>query len=211
MRNLQNRLEQAGVWNEQMERELAALWKYGVAAIADQELRDAIAGFLSTVPVIFFTDHASRSGHMHPRWQLGRHGRIRSIIESCVLLPGLARHIPEILDSARNPNQYAIDIALAATLISDTWVKEDVGDVHHGSAHGRVAADAWRSFTSCSGLPADVVDHVAHGSIWHLGLYAPDWKPGIALSPIARLVNLCDVITAQPALATIYEGKIVVE
>ena len=62
-------------------------------------LRGAVEGFLCVVPLVFFTDTASRSGRLHPPWQCRRHGTLRSIVESCVLLPGWARHVQELLDA----------------------------------------------------------------------------------------------------------------
>jgi hypothetical protein len=157
-----------------MEQEVTALWGYGVERIQDPDLRRAIAQFLCVVPVNFFLTPASKNGNMHPRWQLGRHGTLRSIIESCVLLPGLARYIPEILDAEHKLSALAVDIALAATLVTDSWKKEDQGDVHYGSAHGRVAAEAWRKFATFQDLDPETVEKVAEASIWHLGVYAPD-------------------------------------
>jgi hypothetical protein len=198
------------MWDQRLEEELAALWKYGVLRIQDEHLREVVARFLCIVPRIFFVDHASRSGRFHPSWQNRRHGTLRSIIESCVVLPGMARHIPEILDDAMNPASYAIDVALAATIISDTWKKEDEGDVHHGPEHGRVAADHWRRFAAEQSLNPRVVEDVYNGCFWHFGIYTPEWKSGTVLTATARLVNLCDVTTSLTELDRIYIGKPVI-
>lgn len=210
MKYLQERLTNAGILDLILQNELDALWKYGVNRIQDSALRKAIEGFLCIVPLIFFVDPASRSGRFHPSWQHGRHGTLRSIIESCVLVPAMARYIPEIIDVDLKPDQHAIDVALAATIISDTWKKEDVGDVHYGPQHGHVAAKAWRTFAEKDGLDSVVIEEVADGSIWHYGVYTPGWKHGVVLSPVAQLVHLCDAFTAQPVLARIYEGKAIV-
>lgn len=207
MKHLQERLAHAGVLDPILQSELNALWKYGVNRIQDTTLRKTIKEFLCIVPVIFFIDQASRSGRFHPFWQNGRHGTLRSIIESCVLVPAMAQYIPEIIDVDLKPDQHAIDVALAATIISDTWKKEDVGDIHYGPEHGRVAAEVWRTFAKKGGLDSTVIEEVAEGSIWHYGVYTPGWKHGVVLSPIAQLVHLCDAFTAQPALAYIYDGK----
>lgn len=210
MKHLQTRLEEAGVWDERLGLEIAALWKYGVDAIGDEELRAAVGDFLCVVPKIFFTDHASRSGRFHPPWQNGRHGTLRSIIESCVVLPGFARHVPEILDERMEPDPRALDVALAATIVSDVWKKEDAGDIHYGAAHGRVAAERWTAFATARGLDPRVVRDVADGSFWHFGVYTPEWTRGTALSPVARLVNVCDVATSLSQLALVYDGKAVI-
>ncbi|MDO8571956.1 MAG: hypothetical protein Q7R79_04725 [bacterium] len=207
---MQNRLMDAGVLDQKLQSELDALWKYGVSRIQDTALRETIEGFLCIVPVIFFIGPASRSGHLHPPWQHGRYGTLRSIIESCVLVPAMAHYIPELLDEDLQPDPYAIDIALGATIISDTWKKEDFGDIHYGPEHGRVAAKKWRKFAADAELHFQIIEDVAQGSIWHYGVYTPGWKPDTPLSGIAKLVNLCDAITAQPALALIYEGKVVI-
>ncbi len=207
MKHLQERLRKAAMLDSNLQNELNALWKYGVERIKDSALRESIEKFLCIVPLIFFVDPASRTGRFHPAWQLGRHGTLRSIIESCVLVPAMAQYIPEILDIDLKPDPHVIDVALAATIISDTWKKEDVGDIHYGPEHGRVAAEAWRKSAEKDGLESRVIEEVAEGSIWHYGVYTPGWKPGVALSPITRLVNICDAFTAQPSLALIYEGK----
>lgn len=211
MDELKARLTEAGLWYAELEAEIKALYKYGINCIKDEKLRDTVWQFLCIVPVRFFIDPASRSGRFHPPWQLGRHGRLRSIVESCVLLPALAQYIPEILDGNFVPNNHALDIAFAATIISDTWINEDQGDIHHGPDHGRVAAEHWRAFALTRGLYYLTVEEVAEGAAWHYGIYTPDWTPEHTFSPVAYLVHLCDAITAQRALALIYDGKAVVE
>lgn len=210
LKALQERLTASGIWDARLEAELKALWKYGIERIGNTALRETVKRFLCTVPVVFFIDHASRSGRFHPPWQNCRHGTLRSIVESCVLLPAMARYIPEILDSNLVPDAEAIDVALAATIVSDTWKKEDGGDPHHGSDHGRVAAEKWLKFALSDGLDPKVAERVAQGSFWHYGVYTPGWMPEVRLPPEAWLVHLCDAITAQPALAVIYEGKAVI-
>lgn len=210
MKALQARLEKAGVWSIKLELELKALWKYGVERIGDHHLRETISSFLCVVPVIFFTDHASRSGRFHPYWQNGKNGTLRSIVESCVLVPDMAHYIPELLDATLAPDPRAIDVALAATIISDTWKKEDVGDIHHGADHGRVAAEVWRKFASARRLDAALVEEVAEGSVWHYGVHTPGWTRDIKLPPVAWLVHLCDAFTAQASLGLIYQGKAVI-
>ena len=204
------RLKKSGIWNADLEWRVRALWKYGIEPISDPRLRSTIEGFLLLVPLAFFTDHASRSGNFHPPWQNVAHGTFLSIVESCVLLPGWARHVPEILDAGKNPSQRAIDLGLAATIVSDCWKKEDYGDIHHGTDHGRVAAEHWVRFATSAGLDRDTIERVAEASVMHMGVYAPDWKQGTKLSPIAALVNLPDVATSLPQLRLIYRNATVI-
>lgn len=211
MDKLKERLQNDGIWDDKLEAEIKALYKYGINCIRDGTLRDAVEGFLCTVPAIFFTDHASRSGRFHPPWQNGRHGTLRSIIESCVLVPPMARYIPELVDEKFKVDTHAIDVALAATIISDTYKKADKGDIHYGPDHGRVAAEAWRAFALSRGFDPAVVEEVVDGSIWHYGIYTPGFVHGTPLSPVSRLVHLCDAFTAQKELALIYQAKTVVE
>lgn len=207
---LRERLTRAGAWDARLESELNALWKYGVERIQHAALKRTISDFLCIVPVVFFTDHASRSGRFHPRWQNERHGTLRSIIESCVLVPPMAQYVPELLDASMKPDPHAVDVALAATIVSDTWKKEDAGDVHHGKEHGRVAAEHWRAFALAAGLDPVLVEEVATGVHWHYGPYTPGWTRDSRLPPVAWLVHLCDAFTAQPDLAVIYENKAVI-
>ncbi len=209
MEELQRRLEKAGIWDDELEWRVRALWKYGIEPISDPKLRATVGGFLLVVPLEFYTDHASRSGNFHPPWQNVAHGTFLSIVESCIVLPGWARHIPEILDARKNPSQRAIDLGLAATIVSDSWKKEP-GDIHHGSDHGRVAADHWTPFALAAGLGRRTTMKVAEASVMHMGVYAPDWTPHTKLSPIARLVNLPDVATSLPQLKLIYRNVAVI-
>mgnify|MGYP006919667195 CR=1 FL=1 len=210
MEELQRHLEKAGTWNAGLEWRVRALWKYGIEPISDPKLRETIENFLLFVPLAFYTDHASRSGNFHPPWQNVAHGTFLSIVESCVLLPGWARHIPEILDAEKNPSQRAIDLGLAATIVSDSWKKEDVGDKHHGPDHGRVAAEHWAPFALADGLDRRTTMEIADASVMHMGVYAPDWKPGTKLSPLAHLVNLPDVATSLPQLHLLYRNATVI-
>ncbi len=210
MKELSERLAEAGLMDDVMRAELLALWKYGVDPIGDEHLRRTVERFLCIVPLAFFTDIASKSGRFHPPWQNKRHGTLRSIIESCVELPEWARHIPEILDDSMNPDPHAVDLAFAATIISDVWKKEDIGDVHYGPEHGRIAAERWRPFALAEGLDPAVVEQIADASVWHMGLYSPGWNRQTVFTPVARLVNIPDIATSLPSLALIYEGKTVV-
>lgn len=210
LEELRHRLEKVGIWDAELEWRVRALWKYGIEPVSDPKLRSTVEEFLLIVPIAFYTDHASRSGNFHPPWQNVAHGTFLSIVESCILLPGWARHIPDILDAEKNPSQRAIDLGLAATIVSDCWKKEDVGDVHHGTDHGRVAAERWAPFALAAGLDRRTTMEVADASVMHMGVYAPDWKPGVKLSSIATLVNLPDVATSLPQLAIVYDGKTVI-
>lgn len=211
MEELKRRLEGKGAWDAQVEAEVRALWKYGLAPITDEKLRRTVERFLLIVPVTFFTGYASRSGTHHTPWQNGRCGTLRSIVESCVILPDMARYDPALLDENKHPVVYFVDAALAATIISDVWKKEDEGDVHHGPQHGRVAAEHWRAFAAAEGLDRTLAEDIAHACHWHFGIYAPDWTPETVLSPVAQLVHRCDYVTAQGSFALIYEGKKVID
>ncbi len=210
MEELQRRLEKAGIWDFALEMEIRALWKYGIEPIGDERLREAIARFLGIVPQEFYTGAASRSGRFHPPWQRKRHGTLRSIVESCAVLPGWARHVPGILDERKEPDARAVDIALAATIVSDVWKKEDAGDVHHKDQHGRIAAEHWTPFARRCRLDGPTIDLVAEASVWHMGVYAPDWTPATRLPLVARLVNLADVATSLSQLEIVYDGKTVI-
>ena len=200
----------AGMWDEQLEMLLRALWKYGVMQIQDENLRSTVIKFLCVVPRIFYVDHASRSGNFHPWWQNGQNGTLRSIVESVILLPPQSRHIRGLLNEALEPNQHAMDVAYAATIISDTWKKEDHGDIHYGPEHGRIAAEHWRSFAHIKHLDAHVIEEVADACYWHMGLYTPGATLTTPFTPVTELVNACDVCTSHCELGVIYEPKLVI-
>lgn len=186
MKTLRRRLKKAGILDARLRAEINALERHGTACITNPALRSAVEEFLCVVPLAFFTDTASRSGRLHPPWQCGRHGTLRSIVESCVLLPGWARHVPDILDANKNPDPRAVELAMAATIVSDTWKKEDAGDVHYGAQHGRVAAEHWLPFALARGVDRDVAESVAEASVWHMGVYARRSGRSARTSPRSR-------------------------
>jgi hypothetical protein len=211
MEEIRKRIQATGAWSILTDLELKAFWKHGVEAIKDEGLRATVAGFLETVPPAFFTAPASKSGKHHPPWQNGAHGTLRSITECCVLIPPMSQYIPGMLGAGKRPNSLAVDVALAATIVSDTY-KLDHDGTDHGPAHGRIAAGVWKRYAAEQGWTYDfIVDKVAEAVVWHYGIWTPEWRPGVPLSPEALLVHLVDAFTAQKALALIYQGKGVIE
>lgn len=211
METLRKRLEAAAGWSVLTELELKAFWKHGIEAIRDEGLRTTVAAFLETVPLAFFFEPSSRSGKHHPPWQNGAHGTLRGITECCVILPRFAQYKPRLLAADKRPMALAVDVALAATIVSDTY-KIDHAGTDTGAAHGRIAAGEWKRFAEARrSLYPFLVDKVADAVFWHYGVFTPEWREGTVLSPEAELVHEVDALTAQKALAIIYRGKDVIE
>lgn len=206
MDKLRERMEKAGAWNPIAEMELKAFWKYCVMNVVDEKLRQTLAHFLEeAVPIHFFLEAAG--GKHHPPWQNVRYGMLRNTTECCLLLPKMAQYLPGMLDSERKTIPLLVDIAMAATVVSDTF-KFDAAGAKTGPDHGRVAGKAWREFATASGIIAEpLIEKIGTASDWHYGIFTPGYKPGQPLTPETWLVHLLDAIFAQKELAQLYHPK----
>jgi hypothetical protein len=206
MDKLRERIERAGAWNPIAELELKAFWKHCIEAIKGTALREAVVRFLAeAVPVHFFLEAAG--GKQHPAWQNGRFGMLRNTTECCILLPFMAQYEPGMLDAEKKPVPQLVDVALAATIVSDTF-KFDADGRKTGPDHGRVAGKAWREFAEKLGtLPALVIEKVGTASDWHYGVYTPGYVPGLPLTPETWLVHRLDAFFAQRSLEQLYHPK----
>lgn len=207
MQRLKERLEKAGVWTPRLESLVAALWKYGIDRIGETGLRETVIDYLvERAPLAFFTTTASQDPNAHTPWQQQVNGGLRGIVESCVLVPPMAKYVTGMLDASKQPIPLAVDVALAATIVTDTFRVDDEG-LRPGSAHGRVAAGVWKIFAlSKRKTYPFIIDKVADAVFWHYGVYTPEWREGVHLSPEAWLTHLCDAFTSRRELATIFEG-----
>ncbi len=212
MERIRKRLEVAGVWGPVAEWELRAFWKHGIEAIADPALRETVAGFLADVsPVQFFTYAAGTGGKYHPVWQNRPFGMLRNTTECCAMIPKMAQYFPGIVDRERKLIPEKVDAALAATIVSDTFKFDEKGE-KTGAAHGEIAANRWREYTKERGTISGAAAHqIEEAVLWHYGIYAPQWRPGVPLSPLIQLVHLVDAFFAQKTLELLYHPKSVIE
>ena len=206
---LRPRLDAAKAWKSELIALLHQLWEHGVDRIQEPGLRMLVDEFLrERVPIAFYLEPASPSGKHHPAWQNREHGTLLSIIESCVLIPPMAVAIPELVDRDRRPIALAVDVALAATLISDTFKTDDDGQPTKAE-HGRRAATAWREFaTPRRRTYPEIVERVAEASVWHYGIFSPGWTEGMTFTPETKLVHIVDLATSLKELELVYASRL---
>jgi hypothetical protein len=211
MEKLRARMEGAGVWNAEAALKLEEFWKFCVEAIADSALKLCLAGFLEEeAPAQFFCEGASATGRHHPSWQNQRFGMLRNTVECCLLVPAMAQYVEGMVDADRKPIPGKVDIALAATVVSDTF-KVGANGERTGPEHGSIAAAHWKAYASRRQLVGeDVIDDVFSAVYWHYGIYTPAWRKGVVFTPETRLVHLVDAFMAQKSLERLFHPKGVV-
>lgn len=201
MHEIQRILDRLGALSchhDQVFEDLEKLWGYGVEPIRDARLKEALVSFLTEkVPPGFFALAATRSGEYHPVWHNGRCGILKNTWECCLLIPPLALCFPGLVRADRTADPEAIDVALAATIASDTFKWSHDG-VWNGGKHLMLAAEAWNDHIKTIGLDTyGLAARTLNGILWHHGVFSPGWKPGMQLSDEHLLVHVADSIMAQ--------------
>lgn len=203
MDRVRNRFALAGV-DASLAKHLDRLWKYGLAPIQDEALRDLVIRFLAEeAPDGFYYGAATRSGKHHPRWHNGTHGILQNTCECCALIPGLAWSFPSLVDrTAKKLRQEYVDAALAATIVSDAF-KWNHESEWTDDAHLMLACGAWIRFTTGVGQPWPLVHE---GVRWHHGIYSPGGEHQV-MSDYRMLVHLADAFFAQKVLHDLYDPR----
>lgn len=205
---IRKRLPSSMAWTSDLVTLLNQLWMYGIERIQEPGLRKLIEEFtLERVPIPFFLEPTSHSGKHHPSWQNKPNGTLRHIVETCVMIPMLAQTVPGMLNRDKEPIQLALDVAMAGTIISDTF-KTDVTGQSTKANHGRVAAQAWREFA----LPRrrtypEIVERVARTCEYHYGVFSPGWTDGQELEPETQLVSIVDVASSSKIMELLFDAK----
>ncbi len=214
--SIQKRIEAKGAWNPIAELELKAFWKHAILPIQWTGVQHTVVGFLRDVaPVQFFTAPASPSGKHHPPWQNQPYGMLRNTTECCLLIPGMSQYVPAFVGVDRKVDPKWIDLALAATIISDTF-KFVADDKTIGAEHGSAAAANWLVYARRRRwMNEPDIEKVFDAVFWHYGIWTPQWRKeddlARPLSPLAMLVHQVDAFFAQNALAKLYNPKGVIE
>lgn len=211
MERILDRLKDEMVLDLLIRRELEALWKHGIAAIADEPLSAAVTGFLAgRAPLGFFTKGATKSGKHHPSWQNGRAGILRNTVECCLVLPGLATSLPDFLGERKEADRSMLDVSFAATILSDVF-KWDAAGQWNSRPHEIVGAAAWSDYAlplvKSTNLRLDMMMRVESAVRWHHGIWSAGFKRGQRLTPETWLVHLTDTFFAQKQLGLLYEPK----
>ncbi len=211
MRRLFRRLEKEGVLDPAVQREIDSLRQHGIFAIASPDLQEAVIDYLTEcAPTGFFTKGATRTGKHHPSWQNGPSGILRNTTECCLILPGLASSLPDFLDDGKQVRLDMLDIAYAATIVSDSLKWNRLGE-WSTAPHEIAGAKAWTDFAlprvKRTRLTLGEVLGVEQAVRWHHGVWSADFRKGQGLTPESWLVHLSDTVLAQKALEKIYEPK----
>jgi hypothetical protein len=205
MKRILERLDRIGERNEGSEAELAALWKYGIEKIAHPGLREVVARFLDErAPVKFFTESATRSGRHHPYWQNRPYGIVRNTVECCLLVPVMAQSFRGMmLEDMTGTIRDSVDVALAATILSDTFKVDANGN--RRDDHPKLAADDWSAFAPTTALvPQELIDRVTLAVRHHHGIWDPELDPAAKLPDEVWLVHIIDAFFAQKELELLY-------
>jgi hypothetical protein len=194
--------------------EVAALWKFGVDAVTDASLRDALNLFLeSEAPLSFFVGPASLTGKHHPSWQRKRGGIVRNTVECCAVLDRQLQSYPQFTDEKFNVHSLDRDIVLVATILSDTFkyrTNEQPapdGSLSYDPEHGKKAAEKWRPIAAGCGIPTEVIDHVYEATYWHLGRWTQGWEPTMKWSTYVDVTHRVDMFMSDNNLELLYDSK----
>jgi len=198
--------------------EIAALWKFGVDAVTDPGMREALILFLENeAPSSFFVSQASLSGKHHPSWQRKKGGIVRNTVECCVVLDRQLQSYPEFTESSNGSVRVRPrdrDIVLVATILSDTFKygNDDdppkPGDVgRYDSEHGKKAAEKFRPIAASRGVSTEVIDYVYEATYWHLGRWTLGWKPDTTWSHYVDVTHRVDMFMSDNNLELVYDSK----
>lgn len=195
------------------ENDLAALTYHGFDKIQNSPLRNAVAEFMDNeTPMDFYWFEAGPAiVKDRPNHHTNPFGLLRSVIERIVMLPAMASHIEGMCRYDGTVDTLALDVALAATLISDTQYRGLFGILKKGS-HTTCAAYAWRKFhpkTNPSITERVIAERIADAILWHHG-GGDITSPPTRIRPEMRLVALVNAFCTDKAIDTIYRARITV-
>lgn len=191
------------------EYDILSLVHHGLDMIQDIPLRSAVTEFMDDyTPLDFYwRPDTAKDGPTHHASQFGL---LHSVIERLVMIPAIAPHIEVMCNTDGAMNALALDVALAATLISDTQyhgflntLKKNRGD------HAEYAAYAWRKFypkTDPSVTGRVVAERVADAALWHHGGNGLP-RPPSHIRPEMRLVALVNAFCTNKAISTRSTGR----
>jgi len=194
--------------------EIAALWKFGVDAVTDAALRNALIVFLENeAPLSFFVGPASLTGKHHPSWQRRKAGIVRNTVECCVVIDRQLQSYPEFTDAKFNVHPRDRDIVLVATILSDTFKYSTDeppapdGVPRYDPEHGRKAAEKWRPIAADRGVPTEIINYVYEATYWHLGRWTLGWKPDMKWSHYVDVTHRVDMFMSDNNLEFLYDSK----
>jgi len=193
------------------EKDLAALAHHGFDKIQNVPLRDAVAEYMDNeTPLDFYWFEAGPAIiRDRPNHHTNPFGLLRSIIECLVITPAMASHIDGMCRYDGTVDPLALDITLAATLISDTQYRGLLGILKKGN-HAENAAYAWRKFhpkTSPSITERVIAERVADAVAWHHGSVHIT-NPPSHVRPEMQLVALVNAFCTNKAIDSIYRPRV---
>ncbi len=207
-------LRAKSVFDGTVERELAALWEYGVLRVSDSRLKPALIYFLQAeAPWTFFVYGASATGKNHPYWQRERAG-MRNTTECCLVIDRQLRAYPEFTDEKFNVLSGHRDIVLIATILSDTFKagsgEDDEGQLSSQGSdpkQGAVAAQRWNNVARHFQIESHVRDSIYEAIYWHLGRFTPGWNRDIRLSAYTEVTHRIDMFMSDKNLEILFDPK----
>jgi len=216
---IKEKLLSANLWNEVVEKELKALWKYGIDRIESTWTKASVVDFLEEeTPLSFFINPASPSKRHHPAWQNKEAGMLRNTTECCLIVDMQLRSFKKFCGVLDEIIPWTRDVVLAATILSDTFkydkqILDGVEIVSPGKVnpnHGKIAANIWRDkYAKRHGVARE--KEIFEATYWHLGRWTPGWTPKIKFSTLTKIVHRIDAIMADNSLELLYTPKDAIE
>ncbi len=196
------------------EQDLTSLTCYGLDMIQDVPLRTAVTEFMDNeTPMDFYCREAvPEIARPCPSHHADRFGMLRSVVERLIMTPAIAPHIEGMCGHGGTVDALALDVALAATLISDTqyYGLLNILKGKRGN-HAEYAAYAWQKFhpkTNPSITERAVAERVADAALFHHS--GKDIvHPPSHIRPEMRLVALVNAFCTSKAIDAIYWPLIV--
>jgi hypothetical protein len=222
------RLEHEGVKvDEELKAEIAALWHWGIERIANPALKTSLIEYYRTaVPWQFFVEPSSASGSHHPPHHNRKGGIVRHLTECCIFAPRLLelygytvlveepkekREKKNKKDEVRRRLQkvdpQALDVVIAATLITDTFKNGCPWGEKTNPEHGDISAFEWTKVASRLLVDSSVINKVYIACYWHYGRWTPNQNAAGILAlpnPFTQIVHLLDAILTSDEIKLLY-------
>lgn len=196
------------------EKDLAALAYHGFDKIQNVPLRTAVTEFMNNeTPLDFYWSEVGPAiTKDHPNHHTNPFGLLRSVVERLVMIPALAPYIDGTSKNDGTVDALALDIALAATLISDTQHRGLLGILTKGS-HTEGAAYAWEKFhpkTSPTVTQKVIAVRVTDAVLWHHGGKDLTSRKPLHIRPEMRLTALVNAFCLSKEIDLIYRARVTV-
>ena len=195
-------------------KDMASLTHHGFDKFKNTALRDVVMEFMDNeTPLDFYWSEAGTATTKdRPNHHTNPFGILRSVVERLVMIPALAPHIDDMSRHDGTVDALALDVALAATLISDTHHRGLLGILRKG-CHTEGAAYAWEKFhpkTHPSVTQKVIAVRVADAVLWHHGGKDLTSRKPLHIRPEMLLTSLVNAFCLSKEIDSLYHPRIVI-